>query len=98
MHGIAVALLTEDRVALPPGARDTGGGRVGREFGPQRRFGHAWLRVDFEAEQPLSPRTFVVTEIRSTYAPTPERLMRLKGQSSDFLVNIWFKPRRKQVF
>ncbi len=47
---------------------------------------------------PSSPlHAVVVTKIRTAHTPTPERLMRQDSQSSDFLVNIWFKRRRKQV-
>src|SRR5262249_11910601 len=39
-----------------------------------------------------------VTKIRTAYPSTAEHLMRQQSQSSDLLVNIWFKWCRKKVF
>ena len=54
--------------------------RMGREFGHQRRLGHAGLGVDLEADEFLRPRTVVIAEIRPAHAPAAERAMRRKRQ------------------
>src|SRR4029078_6248226 len=72
--------------------------RVRREFGHKRRLGHSALGGDLKTDQYPLIHAVVVTKIRTADTPTPERAMRLKSQSSDLLVNIWFKRSREDVF
>ena len=62
--------------------------RMTRLFGNQRSLGHAWLGVDFEADEfAVLARPVVEAEIRPRHAPAPKRSMRLEGHLLHFVVN-----------
>jgi len=72
---------------------------MSRHFWHERGLRHPGLSVDFQYDEfARTSGAVVVPKVRAAYATAPECSMSLKRQLLNFLVNIRFKFRWKNVF